>query len=152
MENKIENILDDLEKVNSDFKEDIEREKKKNQIDEKNEEEKEEEIDLKPLVDNNQLEDISNLNPDNISDYLKKNGKIIEEKKDIKKDIKSNEENKNITKIPTNILENFELNKELWSELNLEEEDMEKIKHRLKIEIKNFIRDNLIVYLQQITK
>ena len=149
-------ILNDLEKINDDFAleikaKQIEEERKKKQelgI----EDEKKENFDLKPLVDDDKLQDIADLNPDNIGAFLKKNGKEIT---NIKPNQQINQkENKQTPHInlPKNLFDNFNIDVKLWQELGIDDENIDKIKHRVQIEIKNFIKDNLIPLLESIIK
>ena len=150
-----EALLSDLEAINDDFAAEIQAKKEKELAESRKkegiEEEKEEELDLKPLQDDEKLTDIMNLSADNIGDFLEQNGKtldVIEEKKE--EELKEETENGNVAL--TNLFEKFELHADLWDELKFQSEMLDKIKVRVKLEIKQFIREELIPLLNSLIK
>ena len=157
--NELEQINDDfLSEIQAEKAKEIEEEKKKIKL-ETGDDEKEEEMELKPLEVDESLTDIIGLCADNIEEYLKSNGKSIcavedKEQKEVKNDKKLEEtKNENNSKnISFNALDGFHINEELWSELKLSNETMEKIENRVKIEIKSFFVYNLIPILKDIIK
>lgn len=176
-----DDVLNDLEAVNDDFAAEIKAEKEK-ELEEarknsgEDEDNKEEELNLKPIEAEEKLSDIINLNLDNIEEFLKNNGKSycdLKEKKENLNEIANRNDNVEESKeektqkqeetaqtldnseqnIPADsILNNFKLNNDLWDELHLSEELQNKITKRVKIEIKSFIKDNVIPLLEKITK
>lgn len=150
-----EALLNDLEAINDDFAAEIQAKKEKELAESRKkegiEEEKEEELDLKPLQDDEKLTDIMNLSADNIGDFLEQNGKtldVVEEKKE--EELKEETENGNVAL--TNLFEKFELHADLWDELKFQSEMLDKIKVRVKLEIKQFIREELIPLLNSLIK
>ena len=150
-----EALLSDLEAINDDFAAEIQAKKEKELAEARKKEgikeEKEEELDLKPLQADEKLTDIMNLSADNIGDFLEQNGKtldVAEEKKE--EELKEETENDNVAL--TNLFENFELHADLWDELKFQSEMLDKIKVRVKLEIKQFIREELIPLLNSLIK
>ena len=126
-----EDLLQDLETVNDDFKSEIEAEKakaieeaKKNAGIEDEEEDKE--LDLQPLKSEGKLDDIKNLSLDNIEEFLKNNGKaycdMVNEKNSNQDDNKAKEEKDieqtNMDNKKTASIDNIE-NKDADSKLSL---------------------------------
>lgn len=171
-------LVQDLEVINDDFVQEIQEEKEKKILEEKKREEAEkkeekeiENIELTPVVntekDNN---DLANLNLDNLDDFLKKNSKntesnaeesvddsanVIEEEMDSKKETIQEDDFDNFDeeyKNNSSIIKNIKLNEELWDELNLPEDLKNKIKIRVRMEIKTFLRDNLIPIMEKIIR
>lgn len=171
-------LVQDLEVINDDFVQEIQEEKEKKILEEKKREEAEkkeekeiENIELTPVVntekDNN---DLANLNLDNLDDFLKKNSKntesnaeesvddstnVIEEEMDSKKETIQEDDFDNFDeeyKYNSSIIKNIKLNEELWDELNLPEDLKNKIKIRVRMEIKTFLRDNLIPIMEKIIR
>ena len=121
--------------------------------------------------DNN---DLANLNLDNLDDFLKKNSKnaennaennakelvdnstnVIEEEMDNKKETIQEDNFDNFDeeyKNNSSIIKNIKLNEELWNELNLSDDLKNKIKIRVRMEIKTFLRDNLIPIMEKIIR
>ncbi len=176
-----DDVLNDLEAVNDDFAAEIKAEKEK-ELEEarknsgQDKDDKEEELNLKPIEAEEKLSDIINLNLGNIEEFLKNNGKSycdLKEKKENLDEIAHRDDNveenkeektqkqEEITQaldnseqnIPADsILNNFKLNNDLWDELHMSEELQNKVTKRVKIEIKSFIKDNVIPLLEKITK
>lgn len=172
-----DDVLNDLEAVNDDFAAELRAEKEK-ELEEarknsgQDETEKEEELNLKPIEAEEKLSDIINLNLGNIEEFLKNNGKsycdLKEKKENLNELTNKNDSQEEKTQnpeesakeisdkdrnIPTDsILNNFKLNSDLWDELKLSDELQDKVTKRVRIEIKSFIKDNLIPLLEKITK
>ena len=171
-------LVQDLEAINDDFVQEIQEEREKKILEEKKREEAEkkeekeiENIELTPVVntekDNN---DLANLNLDNLDDFLKKNSKnaennadklvdnstnVIEEEMDSKKETIQEDNFDNFDeeyKNNSSIIKNIKLNEELWDELNLPDDLKNKIKIRVRMEIKTFLRDNLIPIMEKIIR
>lgn len=171
-------LVQDLEAINDDFVQEIQEEREKKILEEKKREEAEkkeekeiENIELTPVVntekDNN---DLANLNLDNLDDFLKKNSKnaesnadelvdnstsVIEEEMNSKKETIQEDNFDNFDeeyKNNSSIIKNIKLNEELWDELNLPDDLKNKIKIRVRMEIKTFLRDNLIPIMEKIIR
>ena len=111
---------------------------------------------------------------DNLDDFLKKNSKnaennaennadelvdnstnVIEEEMDNKKETIQEDNFDNFDeeyKNNSSIIKNIKLNEELWDELNLPDDLKNKIKIRVRMEIKTFLRDNLIPIMEKIIR
>ncbi|HSQ97303.1 MAG TPA: hypothetical protein VLL98_01130 [Rickettsiales bacterium] len=142
-----ENDVADLERVNDDFAPEIEAEKIKIEEEEKKktgevEEKEEKKMELEPLKSDSKLEDIAELDVSNIEEFLKKNGKLFPQ---ADKNVETNNEDD----IYSKELNNFKLDENLWSDLKLTNETKEKILNKIKIEMKTFLKNNLIPILKK---
>lgn len=164
-------LVEELETVNDDFVQEFKEEKEKQLLEEKKkaeieaEEHKEDTVKFTPIIEEEKKQnDLANLNLDNIEDFLKKNSKNIENKKYEKvideqdfsniseKKVKNDETNNNDEIDNKNLIKDIKLNEELWDELNLSEDLKNKIKIRVRMEIKTFLMYNLIPILEKIIR
>jgi hypothetical protein len=146
--------LAELEAINDDFVEEIKQNNIK-KLEEENKkkgitlvEEKEEELELDPLKVEEELADIKNLNIENVDEFLKNNNGKIEE--EVVKEIKEEETDSDYKILDG--LKDFKLNDEIWNEMNLNAEIIDKIKNRVKIEIRNFVLNDLVSVIKASVK